>query len=112
MDGINQVTLIGNLGADPDVKYTAAGTGIARMRLAINERFNNREGERVERTEWVNLVAFAGLAEVCKEHLRKGSLIYVDGKLHTRKWQDKNGSNHYTTEVIVSQMRMLGGLPT
>lgn len=109
MIGVNHVALIGNLGADPECAYTSSGTGIARMRLALNERFKNSEGQIVERVEWVNIVAFAGLAEVCKNYLKKGARIYADGKLHTRKWQDKAGSTHYSTEVIIEQMRMLDG---
>ncbi len=110
MRGVNKVILIGNLGADPDVRYTPAGAAVANVSLATNESWKDKEtGEKRERTEWHRLVFFGKLAEVVGEHLKKGAPIYVEGKIQTRKWQAKDGTDHYTTEVVCSEMQMLGG---
>lgn len=105
---INSVTLIGRLGKDPEMKYLQSGDPVATFSIATDESYKNKSGEKVEATEWHRCVAFKKLAEICGQYLQKGSLIYVEGKLKTRKWDDKNGSTHYTTEIIVNQMKMLG----
>lgn len=104
---VNKVILIGNLGADPEVRYTPSKTAVANMRLATNESYKNREGELVEKTEWHSLVAWDRLAEICEQYLKKGSTIYIEGSLQTRKWQDKDGNDKYTTEIKVRDMQML-----
>jgi single-strand DNA-binding protein len=109
--GINKVILIGNLGKDPDVRYMPSGRAVANLTLATSESWKDKQtGERQERTEWHNLVFYSPLAEIAGEYLRKGSQIYVEGRLQTRKWQDKNsGQDRYTTEIIVNDMQMLSG---
>ncbi len=111
--GINKVILIGNLGADPEVRYTPGGQAIANVRLATNESWRDREtGEQQERTEWHRVVFFGKVAETVKEYLRKGSQIYVEGRIRTNKWQDKDGQDRYTTEIVANDMQMLGGRGT
>jgi single-strand DNA-binding protein len=108
--GVNKVILIGNLGADPEVRYMPSGQAIANIRLATAESWRDKEtGENQERTEWHRVVFFGRQAEVVKEYLRKGSQIYVEGRLQTRKWQDKDGQDRYNTEIIANEMQMLGG---
>ncbi|MGH9892119.1 MAG: single-stranded DNA-binding protein [bacterium] len=108
--GLNKVMLIGNLGADPEVRYSPNGMAVANVRLATNESWRDKEsGETQERTEWHRIVFFGRLAEVVKEYLHKGSQIYVEGRLQTRKWQDKDGQDRYSTEIIANDMQMLGG---
>lgn len=108
--GINKVTLIGNLGADPEVRYTASGSAVANVRLATAEAWRDREsGEQQERTEWHRVVFFGRLAEIVEQYLRKGSQVYVEGRLQTRKWQDRDGNERYTTEIVANEMQMLGG---
>ncbi len=108
--GINKVILIGNLGADPDTRYMPSGGAVANVRLATSESFKDREsGEQTERTEWHNVVFFNRLAEIVTEYLRKGSQVYVEGRLRTRKWQDREGKDRYSTEIVADQMQMLGG---
>ncbi len=108
--GVNKVILIGNLGADPEVRYSASGIAIANLSLATSYSSQDKQtGEWQERTEWHRLVLFKRLAEVAGQYLRKGSQIYVEGHLQTRKWQDQNGIDRYTTEVVVLDMQMLGG---
>lgn len=102
---LNKAQLIGFLGADPEVRYTKEQEGIARVRLATSESWK-KDGEKIEKTEWHNLVFFGRLAEVVREHLKKGSLIYAEGKLQTRSW-DRDGETRYTTEIVVSEMKML-----
>lgn len=104
---LNKVQLIGFLGADPDVRYTQDQQPLARARLATSESWK-KGGEKVEKTEWHNLVFFGKLAEVVREHLKKGALVYVEGKLQTRPWE-KDGETRYTTEIVVSEMKMLPG---
>jgi single-strand DNA-binding protein len=101
--------IIGNLGKDPELKYTQSGQAVATFSVAINEKWKNKDGAWQEKTEWVNCVAWAKLAEICGEYLRKGSKVYVEGKLQTRKWQDQSGADRYTTEVVLSEMKMLDG---
>lgn len=104
---INKVILIGNLGADPEVRFTQNGTPVATFRIATTERWKGQDGEMHEQTEWHNLVAWRRLAEICGEYLAKGARIYVEGKLQTRKWQDQHGNDRYTTEIVVKEMKML-----
>lgn len=108
--GLNKVMLIGNLGADPEVRYSPSGMAVANVRLATNESWRDKEsGETQERTEWHRVVFFGRLAEVVKEYLHKGSQIYLEGRLQTRKWQDKDGQDRYSTEIVANDMQMLGG---
>ena len=108
--GINKVILIGNLGADPDVRYTASGAAVSNINLATTESWRDKEsGEQQEKTEWHRVVFFGRLAEIVAEYLRKGSQVYVEGRLQTRKWQDKEGNDRYTTEIVANEMQMLGG---
>jgi len=110
--GINKVILIGNLGADPDVRYTASGAAVSNVNLATTETWRDREsGEQQEKTEWHRVVFFGRLAEIVAEYLKKGSQVYVEGRLQTRKWQDKEGNDKYTTEIVANEMQMLGGRP-
>jgi single-strand DNA-binding protein len=106
--GVNKVILIGNLGNDPEVKYTPAGSAIANITLATSESWKDKNtGEQVEKTEWHRVIAFRRLAEIMGEYLKKGSKVYIEGKLQTRKWQDKDGNDRWTTEVIANEMQML-----
>ncbi len=108
--GVNKVTLIGNLGADPEVRYTAGGSAVANVRLATAESWRDKEtGDQQERTEWHRVVFFSRLAEIVGEYLKKGAQIYVEGRLQTRKWQDRDGNDRYTTEIVANEMQMLGG---
>jgi len=108
--GINKVIIVGNLGKDPEIKYTASGAAIANITVATSESWNDKQtGEKVEKTEWHRVVAFQRLAEIMGEYLKKGSQVYIEGKLQTRKWQDQNGQDKYTTEIVADNMQMLGG---
>lgn len=108
--GVNKVTLIGNLGADPEVRYTAAGSAVANVRLATAESWRDKEtGDQQERTEWHRVVFFSRLAEIVGEYLKKGAQVYIEGRLQTRKWQDRDGNDRYTTEIVANEMQMLGG---
>jgi single-strand DNA-binding protein len=108
--GINKVILIGNLGQDPDTKYMPSGSAVTNLRIATTEVFKNKEsGQSEERTEWHSVAMFGRLAEIAGEYLRKGSQVYIEGRLRTRKWQDKQGQDRYSTEVIADEMQMLGG---
>jgi single-strand DNA-binding protein len=107
--GVNKVMLIGHLGKDPEVRYMPSGNAVCNVTLATSDSWKDKQtGETKERTEWHNLVFYGRLAEIAGEYLRKGSQAYVEGRLQTRKWQDKNGNDRYTTEIIVSDMQMLG----
>ena len=107
--GVNKVILVGNLGKDPDMKYTASGAAIANITVATSESWTDKQtGEKQEKTEWHRVVFFRRLAEIVGEYLRKGSQVYIEGKLQTRKWQDQNGQDRYTTEIVASEMQMLG----
>lgn len=109
--GVNKVILVGNVGNDPEVKYMPSGSAVANASLAVNETWKDKQsGEKQERTEWVRLIFWSKLAEIAGEYLRKGSQVYVEGKLQTREWE-KDGIKRYTTEIIVSDMQMLGGKP-
>ena len=107
--GVNKVILVGNLGNDPEVRYMPNGNAVANLSLATSESWKDQQGQVQERTEWHRLTMYRRLAEVAGEYLKKSSQIYVEGKLQTRKWQDQQGQDRYTTEIIVDQMQMLGG---
>lgn len=107
--GVNKVILVGNIGQDPEVRYMPNGNAVANLSLATSESWKDQQGQMQERTEWHRLTMYRRLAEIAGEYLRKGSQIYVEGKLQTRKWQDQQGQDRYTTEIIVDQMQMLGG---
>ena len=108
--GINKVILVGNLGADPETKYGPSGDAITNLRIATSESWTDKNtGQKQERTEWHRVVVFKKLAEIAAEYLRKGSQVYIEGSLRTRKWQDKEGRDQYTTEIVASEMQMLGG---
>ena len=107
--GVNKVILIGNLGQDPEMKYTSGGTAMCNMSLATTESYKNSEGETVEKTEWHRLVAWARLAEICSQYLKKGSQIYVEGSIQYRQFDDKDGNTRYFTDIRVREMQMLGG---
>ena len=109
MASLNKVMLIGNLGKDPEVRYTAAGTAVASFALATSERFKNKNGEWEEKTEWHNVTLWARLAEIAGEYLSKGKTVYIEGRLQTRKWQDRDGKDRYTTEIVGEKMQMLSG---
>lgn len=108
--GVNKVILVGNLGADPEVRYTGNGNAVANLRVATTDAWKDKQtGEKQERTEWHRIVLFGRLAEIAGEYLRKGSQVYLEGRLQTRKWQDQDGSDRYTTEIVANDMQMLGG---
>ena len=109
MAGINKVILVGNLGKDPEVRYLEGGTAVANFPLATSESYKDRNGNRVDQTEWHNIVVWRGLAEVAEKYLRKGNQVYIEGKIRTRSWDDKEGNKRYTTEIVADQMTMLGG---
>ena len=105
---LNRVTLIGYLGKDPELKYGSSGNPVCNMTLATDEGYTDKDGNKVDRTEWHRIVAYQRLAETCGQYLQKGRLIYVEGKLQTRKWQDKDGNDRYTTEVVAGRVQFLG----
>ncbi len=108
--GVNKVILVGNLGQDPDVRYTADGRAIANISIATTDSWKDKNtGEQQDRTEWHRVVFFSRLAEIVSEYLKKGAQVYVEGRLQTRKWQDKDGNDRYTTEIVANEMQMLGG---
>ena len=108
--GINKVILVGHLGKDPEVRYSPNGAAIANITIATSEGWKDKQtGEQQERTEWHRVVFFSRLAEIAGEYLRKGSQVYIEGRLQTRKWQDKEGQDRYTTEIVANEMQMLGG---
>lgn len=107
--GVNKVILIGNLGQDPELRYTGSGTAVCNMRIATNEAYKDAGGEWVEKTEWHNVVAWSRLAEICGEYLSKGSQVYIEGSLQTRSWDDRDGNTRYTTEIKAREMQILSG---
>ena len=108
--GVNKVILIGNLGADPETRTMPSGGTVANIRIATSENWKDKQsGEQKERTEWHNVVLFNRLGEIAGEYLRKGSQVYIEGSIRTRKWQDKEGRDRYTTEIVASEMQMMGG---
>ncbi|KIH76242.1 single-strand binding protein [Geoalkalibacter ferrihydriticus] len=106
---INKVILVGNLGKDPELRYTPSGVAVATFSLATSERYKDKSGEQQEKTEWHNIVAWRQLAEICGKYLHKGKQIYIEGKIQTRKYQDRDGNDRYITEIVADQMQMLGG---
>ena len=108
MAGVNKVILVGNLGKDPEVRYLDNGVAVANFSLATTENYKNKQGERVSQTEWHNIVLWRGLAEVAEKYLKKGSSIYIEGKIKNRKWEDKDGNTRYNTEILGDNMTMLG----
>lgn len=111
MASVNRVILIGNLGKDPESRYMQDGTQVCNISLAMSEKWTDKSGAKQEKTEWVNVVFYKKLAEIVTEYLRKGSQVYVEGRLETRKYTDKNGIERYTTQIIANEMRMLGSKP-
>ena len=111
MAGVNKVILVGNLGKDPEVRYLDNGVAVANFSLATTEDYKNKQGERVSQTEWHNIVLWRGLAEIAEKWLKKGSSVYIEGKIRARKWEDKDGNTRYTTEILGDNMTMLGGKP-
>ncbi len=112
MAGVNKVILVGNLGKDPQVRYLDSGVAVANFSLATTENYKNKEGERVSQTEWHNVVLWRGLAEVAEKYIKKGSSVYIEGRIRTRKWEDKEGVTRYSTEILGDNMTMLGGKTT
>lgn len=107
--GVNKVILVGNLGQDPEVRYMANGKAVANLTVATSESWKDQQGQQQERTEWHRCVAYEKLAEIIGEYVKKGSKVYLEGKLQTREWQDQQGQKRYTTEIIVSELQMLDG---
>lgn len=105
---INKVILIGYLGKDPEVKYTQSGMVVANFSVATTERWKDKSGEMQDHTEWHNIVAWGKLGEICGEYLVKGRQVYIEGKIQTEKWQDKDGNDRYTTKIVANEMKMLG----
>ncbi len=110
-NSVNKVILVGRLGKDPEVKYTQGGTAVARFSLATDEVWKDQSGEKQQKTEWHNIVAWNKLAEICGQYLSKGRLVYIEGRLQTRNWEDKEGNKRTTTEIRADNMVMLGGKP-
>ncbi|GGK84486.1 single-stranded DNA-binding protein [Rufibacter glacialis] len=111
MASINKVILIGNLGKDPEVRHLEGGVAVARFPLATSETFKDKNGERQERTEWHNIVVWRGLAEVAEKYVKKGQSVYIEGRIRTNSYQDKDGVQRYSTEIVADNMTMLGGRP-
>jgi single-strand DNA-binding protein len=107
--GVNKVILIGNLGANPEVRFTQGGSPIANLRIATSERFTDRNGQKQERTEWHRVVLFGRQAEIAQQYLTKGRPVYIEGRIQTREWQDQQGQKRYTTEIVCQSMQLLGG---
>ena len=107
---VNKVILVGNLGKDPELRYTPAGVAVATFSLATSERFKDKSGEMQEKTEWHNIVAWRQLAEICGKYLHKGKQVYIEGKIQTRSYDDRDGNKRYMTEIVADQMQMLGRL--
>ncbi|MBD2768772.1 single-stranded DNA-binding protein [Hymenobacter sp. BT664] len=111
MAGVNKVILVGNLGKDPEVRHLEGGVSVAHFTLATNEYYKDKQGSRVERTEWHNISAWRGLADMADKYLKKGQQVYIEGKLRTRQYQDKDQQTRYITEIIADEISMLGGRP-
>ncbi|MBE0501905.1 MAG: single-stranded DNA-binding protein [Desulfuromonadales bacterium] len=106
---VNKVILVGNLGKDPDLRYTPSGTAVCEFSIATSDRFKNKQGEQQEKTEWHNIIVWAGLAEICGKYLHKGKQVYIEGRLQYRTYDDRDGNKRYVTEIVADQMQMLGG---
>jgi single-strand DNA-binding protein len=111
MAGVNKVIILGNLGLDPEVRTLESGAKLARLRIATSETYTNREGQRVEQTEWHNVVVWRQLADVAERFLTKGRQVYIEGKLQTRSWKDAEGNDRYTTEIVGDRLQLVGGRP-
>jgi single-strand DNA-binding protein len=111
MAGVNKAILLGNLGADPEIRYTPSGTAVTNFRIATSETRTNKDGQKETKTEWHRIVTFGRLAEICGEYLSKGKQIYIEGRIQTRSWDDKDGNKRQTTEIVANKMQMLGGPP-
>lgn len=107
--GLNKVMIIGRLGQDPEMRYTPSGRPLTKFQLAANRSWTTADGEKKTDTEWFNIVAWGKLAEICNQYLKKGQQVYIEGRLHTRRWQDDDGANHSSVEVITQEMIMLDG---
>src|SRR5687768_14030618 len=107
--GVNKVILVGNLGADPDMRYTPSGQGVCELRIATSDSWTDKNGQRQERTEWHRVVVWGKRAEVCAKYLSKGRQVYVEGRIQTRSWDDKDGNKKYMTEVVANDVQFLGG---
>lgn len=105
---VNKAILVGNVGNDPEIRHLESGTPVANFSLATSETYNNRNGERVTQTEWHNIVVWRGLAEVVEKYVKKGSQLYIEGRIRTRSWDDRDGNKRYTTEIVCDNMQMLG----
>jgi single-strand DNA-binding protein len=112
MSGVNKVIILGNVGKDPEVRVTQGGDGVTNISVACTEKYKDKQGEQKEITEWVNVVFFGKLAEIAGKYIKKGSTVYVEGKLKTEKYTDKNGVEKYSTKVIASNMQLVGGKPS
>lgn len=108
MASVNKVILIGNLGADPEIRYTPSGVAVANFRIATSDTRTNKDGQKETKTEWHRIVAFGRLAEICGEYLAKGRPVYIEGRIQTRSWDDKDGNKKYMTEIVTTTMQMLG----
>ena len=108
MASVNKVILLGNLGSDPELRYTPSGRAVANFSLATHEQWTGKDGEKGERTEWHRIVAWGRLGEICGEYLHKGSQVYIEGRIQSRTWEDREGNKRYTTEIIAQTMQMLG----
>jgi len=104
---VNKVILVGNLGKDPELRYTPSGTAVCTFSLATTDRFKNKQGEQQERTEWHNIVVWAGLAEICGKYLTKGKQVYIEGRIQNRSYDDRDGNKRYITEIVANEMQML-----
>jgi single-strand DNA-binding protein len=111
MGSVNKAIIIGNAGKDPETKYTDAGVAVCTLTLATKHSWKEKDGQRQEKTEWHRVVFWAKLAEIVDKYVKKGSQVYVEGRIETRKWTDKNGNDKYTTEIVADQMQMLSGRP-
>lgn len=109
MRGVNKVILIGNLGRDPEVRYTQGGSAVATLNIATSDSWTDKSGQKQERTDWHRVVVWQRLAEIAKEYLSKGQRVYIEGRIQTRSWDDREGNKRYTTEIVANQMLMLGG---
>src|SRR5262245_535367 len=109
MSGVNKVILVGNLGANPEMRFTQGGQAIANLRIATTERWTDRSGQRQEATEWHRVVLFGKTAEIAGQYLTKGRQVYIEGRIRTRQWQDQQGQKRYTTEIVATNMTLLGG---
>jgi single-strand DNA-binding protein len=108
MASVNKAILVGNLGDDPEQRFTPSGTAVANFRIATHEQWTNKDGGKSERTEWHRIVAWGKLGEICGEYLHKGSQVYIEGRIQTRSWEDREGNKRYTTEIVAQTMQMLG----